>query len=297
MFRMPSDWPSASLEPWSSWIPLHGASNHPQAPDLPGLYRIRRIDDGPRLAYVGQTGDSLRRRLGHLRGVYGPIMPYRDPHTVAPALWALRYQDGCDFEASVAVAKGDTPWRKALEATLITLYRLQAEESPYLSFGRMPAGYRNSTGNNKRLAESGQRAHGGPDPSALVSASSVPVNGDPLTDPVSSNWMGWSWSEWNSLAGAGKSAIGVGVYRIRNEGVASGLVYVGQGRIPARLSAHLRKSRSPDHRQAIYFSGKVEASWIELPGIPMVNLLEHENDLIAAHLLATGTPPAAQFLG
>lgn len=25
--------------------------------------------------------------------------------------------------------------------------------------------------------------------------------------------------------------------------------------------------------------------------------LEHENDLIAAHMLATGTPPAAQFLG
>jgi hypothetical protein len=28
-----------------------------------------------------------------------------------------------------------------------------------------------------------------------------------------------------------------------------------------------------------------------------VSLLEHENDLIAAHVLTTGHPPAAQFLG
>jgi hypothetical protein len=28
-----------------------------------------------------------------------------------------------------------------------------------------------------------------------------------------------------------------------------------------------------------------------------VNLLEHENDLIASHVCATGKPPLAQFLG
>ena len=263
---------------------------------MPGLYRIRRTDDGPLLAYVGQTGDSLRRRLGHLRGVYEPIMPYRAPHTVAPALWALRHHDDCDFEASVAVAKGETPWLKALEATTITLYRLETRQSPYVSFGRMPAGYRNSTGNDKRLVETGRRARGGLEPTAPISAASVPVNGDPLTAPESPAWMGWPWSDWEPMSGGCKPGTGVGLYRIRH-GEIPGLVYVGQGRIAARLLAHLRKGSNPDHRQASYFSGKVAASWVKLPHMSAINLFEHENDLIAAHLLATGTPPAAQFLG
>src|ERR1043166_8492915 len=29
---------------------------------------------------------TLRARLGMLRGIYGPVMPYRDPHTAGPAL-------------------------------------------------------------------------------------------------------------------------------------------------------------------------------------------------------------------
>jgi hypothetical protein len=108
--------------------------------------------------------------------------------------------------------------------------------------------------------------------------------------------MSWPWSDWEPMPDACKSATGVGLYRFRHEEV-PGLVYVGQGRIATRLSAHLRKGSSPNHRQASYFSGKVAASWVELPHMPTINLLEHENDLIAAHMLATGTPPAAQFLG
>jgi hypothetical protein len=51
---------------------------------------------------------TLRKRISMLRGVYGPVMPYRDPHTAAPGLWALRHQAGCDFEASVLVVDGTT---------------------------------------------------------------------------------------------------------------------------------------------------------------------------------------------
>lgn len=296
MSEVPPDWPPDSLEPWSDWIPLNGPGFHGQVYGLPGLYRIRRTDDGLRLAYVGQTGGALRQRLGQLRGAYRPIIPYRDPHTAAPALWALRHRDRCEFEVSVAPVKGETPWRKALEATVITLCRLHTGQSPYVNFGRMPPGYRNSTGNNSRLIESGKRALGGPDRSAAVSAPSVPVNGDPLGDPESLDWMGWAWSDWVPLADTLGAADSVGLYRVRNEEV-PGLVYVGQGKIAARLAAHLRKGHSPDHRQAAYFSCKVTASWLSLPNVPVVNLLEHENDLIAAHLLVTGAPPAAQFLG
>jgi hypothetical protein len=30
-------------------------------------------------------------------------MPYNDPHTAGPALWALKQLEDCEYEASVAV--------------------------------------------------------------------------------------------------------------------------------------------------------------------------------------------------
>ena len=66
--------------------PAHGLLEDGELTAL-GLYRIRRAgrDD---LDYIGQTGLRLRDRLAMLRGIYRDKMPYRDPHTVAPALWA-----------------------------------------------------------------------------------------------------------------------------------------------------------------------------------------------------------------
>jgi hypothetical protein len=48
----------------------------------------------------------------------------------------------------------DARVRKALEAVALSLYRLASGESPAASFGRMPAGYRKSTG-NARLVRTG----------------------------------------------------------------------------------------------------------------------------------------------
>ena len=56
-----------------------------------------------------------------LRGVYGSEMPYRDPHTVAPALWAQRQLTSEDYEASTYPVVGDARWRKALECVAIAL--------------------------------------------------------------------------------------------------------------------------------------------------------------------------------
>ena len=250
----------------------------------------------PGLDYIGQTGRSLRGRLGQLSGVYHAQMPYRDPHTAAPALWALRHRDGCDFEAAVIEVPGTVPERKALEATAITLYRLEAGRSPAASFGRMPAGYQISSGNNARLAAAARRYRGGPDPAAPAGPASVPVSGIPGPDPASADWMNWAWSPWAPISRACGSAAGTGLYRVRSS-CHAGLVYVGQGAIALRLRAHAAKALRAGHRQGPYFSGTIEASWIALPGLAPVSLLEYENDLIAAHVLATRHPPAAQFLG
>jgi hypothetical protein len=69
---------------WSSWVPLESARRDPAIPALPGLYRIRSVETG-RILYVGQTGRTLRERLGALKGIYAGDMAYNDPHTAGPA--------------------------------------------------------------------------------------------------------------------------------------------------------------------------------------------------------------------
>jgi hypothetical protein len=75
------------LQRWSAWEELRGAGRNRRIPPGPGLYRIRRTGGEPGLDYIGQTGTSLRGRLGQLNGVYHTQMPYRDPpHRRASAL-------------------------------------------------------------------------------------------------------------------------------------------------------------------------------------------------------------------
>jgi hypothetical protein len=223
-------------------------------------------------------------------------MPYSDPHTAAPALWAMRRRDGCDFEASVVVVTDIDQIRRTLEATAITLYRMESGRSPAANFGRMPAGYRKSTANNAQLVASGRRMRGGPDPQAPDAVNSAPVSGELGTDPDAAGWMGWAWSQWTPVVEAAQIAVGSGLYRLRRTGT-PGLVYVGQGSIAGRLRSHLAKATRQGHPQAPWFTGELAASWVELPGMAMVNLLENENDLIASHVLAIGWAPWAQFLG
>jgi hypothetical protein len=85
-------------ELWEARVPLATAATSGRLPGRPGVYRVRRVGWSA-LDYLGQTGTgtmTLRKRISMLRGVYGPVMPYRDPHTAAPGLWALRHQAGCD---------------------------------------------------------------------------------------------------------------------------------------------------------------------------------------------------------
>jgi hypothetical protein len=140
----------ADLLRWGAWRPLGATSRDPKIPHLPGLYCIRRIGRED-VDYISQTGMgtmTLRKRLGMLRGVYGELMPYPNPHTAGPGLWALYQQAGEDFEVSVVPVEGSTPWRKGLEALAIALYRQESGRSPTVEFGRMPAGYRASSSYN-----------------------------------------------------------------------------------------------------------------------------------------------------
>jgi hypothetical protein len=276
---------------WSVWQPLLGSSRSPAVPSGPGLYRVRIA--GGVVVYIGQTGRTLRERLGALCTCYRPEMPYRDPHTAAPTLWALRDRDGIDFEVSTAVVVSSKVERLALEALAISLHRVDHGGSPIANFGGRISGYRLSSANNASLVAAGKRFRGGRDPVAPSSVS-APVPGPLEGDVTSAAWLGLAWSDWSSIDTAAAST-GNGLYRLRSPG-SDELLYVGQGRIGHRTRAHVAKRDVVGHRQAGHFAGELEASWVELDVDPRV-LLEFENDGIASHRLVRGSAPLAQFIG
>jgi hypothetical protein len=287
---------------WSDWRPVAGASRDASIPDAPGLYRIRRIGRED-LDYIGQTGMgtmTLRKRLGMLRGVYGEMMPYRDPHTAGPALWALYHQTGEDFEVSVVPVEGSTPWRKGLEAMAIALYRQECGRSPTVAFGRMPAGYRASSPYNRRLLAAGRVFRGSPTEERDAShAPGMPPLGPLTGDPHGVGWGGHVWSPWVPLEEiAAYRPQGSGLYRIRGR-ERGGLKYLGQGSIAQRLLAHLAKTRVPDHPQGqlLTAAAPLECSWVVNDKWLSHQRLELENDLIASHLFVTGEIPVGQFRG
>jgi len=282
--------PAAERFGWGSWVPLVGGGRNRSIPTGSGLYRVRVVD-GP-VVYVGQTGVSLRGRVGMLAGVTAEVMPYNDPHTAAPGLWALRHRDGCRFEVSVVPVDADRWDRCGLEALAITAHRVTVGGSPMLNFGGMPAGYRKSTGNNAALVAAGARHRGGPDVTVAAPIPSVSVHGPLDGPPTGAVWVGFEWSPWVPLPEATVGPAGaVGLYRIadRDHGT---LVYIGQGSISRRLSVH----RAPRRATQLHPDGpdRLIASWVTLD-LPGRMLLEHENDLIAAHVHTAGHPPAAQF--
>src|SRR5882672_4486876 len=88
---------------WTAWIPF-SVGSFILLPRTPGVYRVRATDSDE-LFYIGQTGRNLRERLSQLRHhtLANPFeMPYNDPHTAAPSLWAWRKEEGFEFECSAA---------------------------------------------------------------------------------------------------------------------------------------------------------------------------------------------------
>jgi hypothetical protein len=290
----------ASLS-WLPFLPLEGAGRNKSFPIGPGLYRIRRIGRTD-LDYIGQTGMGLRRRLGMLAGVYRDVMPYRAPHTVGPALWAMLDKEGCEYEASVCPQPdASTPHRKGWECGAIAIYRQENGQSPTFNFGRMPEGYRMSSDNNARLAASGKRFRGGKTDQVEHSHHSGVAPSGVFNGPSkSAHWLGLGWSGWKSVDDleAFVNPDDIGLYRIRTND-ASTLSYVGEGRIRDRIKAHLRKGADPEHPQCCFFRdvGSLEYSFIARPDLLRHQRLEVETDLIGAHVLEHQAVPLAQFLG
>ena len=279
---------------WSPWYSFGIDGDVQPIPSQAGLYQIRRRGRS-HSDYIGQTGRGqahLRSRLAQLRrGTFAERMPFRDPHTAAPALWAIRDATGEEFEVSVFATNVAQQMRLGIEAWAIAQHRLQHGFSPTASFGRMITGYRISSylkGGYRggRCTAADQNNLPGIPPKAAWSGL-----------PTELSWCGHIWSPWVPFQ-AGLNTSGIGLYRIRVQHEED-LLYIGQGRIANRLEAHRQKPNIPGHRQGELFgtSKTLECSWVQCQGLAAHQLLEWETDLIGAHLEQTGKVPAAQFLG
>ena len=278
-----ADQTPTSLKPeleWSPWVSFDGG-DFCLIPRGAGLYRVRVAGQAV-LAYVGQTGRDLRQRLIDLRrNTLAAVMPFNDPHTAAPSLWAWRDAEGYKFECSAAAFAGDTRIRLALECSLLWQHRLEHGVSTLCNYGRFHGGYAKS-GNR------GSGRRGGRVPTGKVNPAGGPctVVLRPHGSAQDTDWMGLSWSPWADLR-AWRDVDGTGLYRIAERG--RGLLYIGES---AALAARLRSHARSDWR-----AGVPMVSVASVAGVPAkYRLHELECDLIAGHFDELGTVPAMQFL-
>lgn len=273
---------------WSEWHRLDADnSRYKDMPTTAGLYRVRHQHRFG-LEYIGQTGRSLRGRVQSLRnGTYAEEMPYSDPHTAAPCLWALREEHGPELEVSVAAPAEATAKqeRYGMEEALIACYRREAGESPTANFGRIIQGYEKS-----RSRSTGDR--GGKRPAGNErTQNEIPGRGPlPWTDReevLSTNWMGLEWTEPTRLGDVSTDVpADSGVYMIWDSDDPLPLEYIGQSaNIRSRLRTHNRNRDSELHFRYGLLDGHDHQH----------ERSEVETDLLGAHWLIVGSSPRDQF--
>lgn len=262
---------------WSDWITLDAdlVTYQEHIPNAPGFYQVRATGRSS-LAYIGQTGRSLRLRTRAelakhvLRPIDSP--PWNDPHTAAPLLWAFRHEDGMAFELSVAAVDLPFQLRQCYEDVLLYQHRQQYGHSTLCNHGRRhPWWSRASNRTDGRLT---QRL------SAPVEYLSLPIASGDL-DPLSNQWMGLSWTDFASLSIKAPNV--AGVYRIKKE---AKLLYIGETRsLRLRLSTHSRDLRFLD----------CDVSYHCMPEAPPHHLKEREADLIGSFVLHMNETPPFQY--
>lgn len=175
----------------------------------------------------------------------------------------------------------------------VSIDRQMFGRSPNVSFGRMPENFRMSSGNNAKLVAARKRFRGAR--TEIRDAShepSLPPTGPLDGDVQDPSLLRLNWSGWQPVKDVARKWPGSGVYRIRGAGPT--LLYIGQ-----RLKAHLENCADAADEQGYIFGAarNLECSHVVNETWLAHQRLEVENDLIAAHILAMGRFPAAQFLG
>jgi hypothetical protein len=254
--------------PWSPWVPFTATKEEfRQIPREPGLYRIKPVGKDF-LMYIGETRRTLHERINELRQTLNrsDLMPWNDPHTAAPSLWAWQDAEGFEYECSATPLDASQSGRRGMESFLLYRYRQEYGESTLCNFGRFHPRYRKST--NRKEHKRGGKLDGTP--------------GD-------RDWMGLAWSGMRPLDGETIKTVlpGAGLYLLFEHDTGE-LVYIGQSTDCAqRLRSHAIKFL--DEKDLLFSSFILEKA--VLPH----NLKELENDLIGNYFEVYRKAPKYQF--
>lgn len=232
---------------WSPWVPFNAPREFWYIQKAPGVYRIRP-DTKDLLMYIGETGQSLHKRLSGLRQTLrrGDLMPWSDPYAEAPALWAYWVEwvaardagtppdpspgsesdaEPVMLEVSAAPLDASVSGRKGMESFLLYHYRQETGESPLCNFGRFHPRYRKSTTRSEgrrggKLADDQQD-----NPAGFPSMSPL----EPVGMPGDRDWMGLEWTEPQPLRPehVGDAGAGAGLYLLTDAGTQD-ILYIGQ---------------------------------------------------------------------
>ena len=257
---------------WTPWVPFSADKEEFRTiPKEPGLYRIRPTSKDF-LMYIGETRRTLHQRLHELRHTLrrGELMPWNEPMTEAPSLWAWQDAEGFSYECSAAPMDASHGGRRGMESFLLYRYRQEYGASPLCNFGRFHPRYRKST-NRKENKRGGKLEEnhldnpaGGPSVKPLTA----------IGTPGDRYWMGIAWIGRLPLDGESVSMVpsGAGLYLLF-ERENHDLVYIGQSADCAqRLRSHAIKMLDEKDMLVSYHIEKK-------PLLPH-NLKERENDLI-----------------
>ena len=273
--------------PWTPWVPFTATKEQfREIPREPGLYRIRPTGKDF-LMYIGETRRTLHQRLNELRHSLrrGELMPWNDPITEAPSLWAWQDAEGFAYECSAAPLEALPAERRGMESFLLYRYRQEYGASTLCNFGRFHPRYRKSTirKENKRggkLEENHlDNPAGGPSVRPLPA---IGIRGDRY-------WMGLAWIGRLPLDGEtiGSVPPGAGLYLLFDRDTRD-LVYIGQSADCAqRLRSHAMKLLDEKDMLVSYY--------IEKKPLLLHNLKEQENDLIGNYFEVERKAPKYQF--
>jgi hypothetical protein len=271
---------------WSPWVAFATASRRMDVlPDEPGLYRIRPAGSSV-LAYIGETGQSLRQTYAEIRQNTVKLqMPWSDPQPAAPALWAWKDAKGYAFEFSGSPSKDAADERRSVKSYLLYRYRQRYRESPSCNFGRFHRNYRRPSGQKEGISGGKLGPRDPLNPAGGPSASPLPASGA----PGDGTWMGLAWSHRRALKTHNTAGVppSQGVYLIFDAGSGDILAI---GRSANCSQALFEISKNPWGGKDLAYSFYCEKK-------PMTehNLRETENDLIGNYIETYQRVPEYQF--
>jgi hypothetical protein len=212
-------------------------------------------------------------------------MPWNDPHTAAPSLWAWQDAEGFEYECSAASLDASQGGRRGMESFLLYRYRQERGESTLCNFGRFHPRYRKST-NRKEGRRGGRLAEDQKDnPAGGLSIPPLLVVGN----PGDRDWMGLAWSGKKPLDGEtiGDVPAEAGLYLLFERDTGD-LIYICQSADCAtRLRSHGMKFLDGNDLMFCY-------SISDKPLLPH-HLKEWENDLIGNYFEVYRKAPKYQF--